>query len=163
MWQIHESFLARQFSPRRETTTCWKTLSRIRHDKENILKERWKRVTIHSQKEEEERWQRRVEKDIYLSTALLIVLCWWVTTTYEAIFPGFPRASSPFKWTERMRSSTTVDAIGSNPAVGSSYKRTCPERSEQVQNWKLVNLVYWANRFMFHHTSRFFMNYATQL
>lgn len=156
MWQIHESFLARQFSPHRETTTCWKTLSRIRQWQGEYSKGKMEESN-HSQKEEEERWQRGVEKDIYLSTALLIVLCWWVTTTYEAIFPGFPRASSPFEWTERMRSSTTVDAIGSNPAVGSSYKRTCPERSEQVQNWKLVNLVYWPNRFMFHHTSRFYI------
>lgn len=61
----------------------------------------------------------------YLSTALLIVLCWWVTTTYEAIFPS---SLIPLEWIERMRSSTTVDAIGSSPAVGSSNKMTCPER-----------------------------------
>ena len=52
------------------------------------------------------------------------MLCWWVTTAYDAIFPGLPIASFPVTCMERIRSSTTVDAIGSSPAVGSSYKRT---------------------------------------
>jgi hypothetical protein len=64
---------------------------------------------------------------LYLSTALRIVLCWWVTTKYEAIVPGFPMASRPLMCTERIKSSTTVEAIGSNPAVGSSYMTSCSQ------------------------------------
>lgn len=91
-----------------------------------IIKPLWhQRCTTHTRNEKIEMHVNMDKVIMHLSTARRIVLCWWVTTMYEAMVPGFPWASWPFIWTERIKSSTTVEAIGSNPAVGSSYITSC--------------------------------------
>ena len=69
-------------------------------------------------------------KKMSRSTALRMVECWCVTTMYDVI-PLRALGALPFEYMsglsciERIRSSTTVDATGSRPAVGSSYMMTC--------------------------------------
>mmetsp|Transcript_69512 Transcript_69512/g.220047 ORF Transcript_69512/g.220047 Transcript_69512/m.220047 type:complete len:365 (+) Transcript_69512:2263-3357(+) len=78
------------------------------------------------------------------STARRIVECWCVTTTYDAM-PFSASApplccSCPLPSTlmDRIRSSTTVEAMGSSPAVGSSYMTISSMSLSTVSSWMMA-------------------------